>query len=111
MKCIPREAYYIATKVCRYEIGAQGFDFSYERTKRSVETSLEYLQLDYVDLIQIHDIEFADNLDIVINGALVALEELKKEGKVRFIGFSGYPLNVLKAMVLKAPNRFDVNDN
>lgn len=64
-----------------------------------------------MDLIQIHDIEFADNLDIVINGALVALEELKKEGKVRFIGFSGYPLNVLKAMVLKAPNRFDVNAN
>lgn len=109
LKDIPREAYYIATKVGRYgpDIKDQ-FNFSAEKTKESVTTSLNYLGLDYVDVIQIHDVEFAEDLDIVINETLPTLEEIVKQGKARFIGFSGYPLNVLKETALRAPGRFDV---
>ena len=64
-----------------------------------------------MDVVQIHDVEFAENLDIIINETLPALEEARKYGKTRFIGFSGYPLNVLKETLLKAPNRFDVSFN
>lgn len=113
MKGIPRQAYYIATKVGRYELGSyeKQFDFSAKRTKQSIDISLGYLGLDYVDVLQIHDVEFAENLDIVINETLPAVEEARKQGKTRFIGFSGYPLNVLKETVLKAPGRFDVSFN
>lgn len=58
---------------------------------------------------QIHDVEFAESLDPVINEALPTLEALVKEGKVRFIGVTGYPLNVLKEAILRAPGRFDVS--
>lgn len=51
---VPREAYYIATKVARYEVPPKKqFDFSYEKTLESVDVSLKYLGLDYVDLIQV----------------------------------------------------------
>lgn len=110
LKGIPRQAYYIATKVGRYELGSyeNQFDFSAKRTKQSIETSLGYLGLDYVDVLQIHDVEFAENLDVILNETLPAVEEARKQGKTKFIGYSGYPLNVLKEMALKAPGRFDV---
>lgn len=110
MKGIPREAYYIATKIGRYGPGPSGFDFSAKKTKESVDISLSYLGLEYVDIIQIHDVEFAENLDIVVNEALPVLEELRVQGKVKFIGFSGYPLSPLKDTILKAPGRFDVSN-
>lgn len=54
LKGVPREAYYIATKVGRYDVAPnKQFDFSYERTMKSVDVSLDYLGLDYVDLIQV----------------------------------------------------------
>lgn len=111
MKGIPRQAYYIATKVGRYELGTyeKQFDFSAKRTTESIDISLGYLGLDYVDVLQIHDVEFAPNLDVVVNETLPAVEEARKQGKVKYIGYSGYPLNVLKETALKVPGRFDVS--
>lgn len=112
LKGIPRESYYIATKVGRYGLKLdEQFDFSAKRTKESIDISLDYLGLDYVDIIQIHDVEFAENLDIVVNETLPAVEDAKAQGKTKFIGVTGYPLNVLKETILKAPERFDVNIN
>lgn len=111
LKGIPRQAFYIATKVGRYGGSSyeEQFDLSAKRTKESIEKSLKLLGLDYVDIIQIHDVEFAPSLDVVVNETLPAVEEAKKQGKLKFIGFSGYPLNVLKELILKAPGRFDVS--
>lgn len=54
LKDIPREAYYIATKVGRYELEPEKmFDFSAKKTRESVEKSLKLLGLDYVDVIQV----------------------------------------------------------
>lgn len=54
LKGVPREAYYIATKVGRYELElSKQFDFSAEKSLQSVNTSLKYLELDYVDIIQV----------------------------------------------------------
>lgn len=112
LKDVPREAYYIATKVARYNMGdtieAQ-FDFSAKKTEESIDTSLRYLGLPSVDIIQIHDVEFADSVDVVVNETLPAVEKARKQGKTKFIGFSGYPLHTLKEVVLKAPGRFNVN--
>lgn len=59
---VPRNEYIVSTKCGRY---IEGFDFSAERVTRSIDESLERLQLDYVDILQCHDIEFG-SLDQVL---------------------------------------------
>uniref|UniRef100_A0A1B0BW93 NADP-dependent oxidoreductase domain-containing protein n=1 Tax=Glossina palpalis gambiensis TaxID=67801 RepID=A0A1B0BW93_9MUSC len=109
LRNVPRSAYYIATKVGRYCTDYKNmFDFSAKRSRESVERSLELLGLQYVDVIQIHDIEFANNVGVVINECLPELENLIKEGKARFIGVTGYSLHHLKECILHAPGKFDV---
>ncbi|GFO07762.1 L-galactose dehydrogenase-like protein [Plakobranchus ocellatus] len=97
---VPRSSFYISTKVGRYELDpTKMFDFSAERTLRSVDESLQRLGLDYVDVIQIHDMEFAPNLDIIVNETLPALQKVKEAGKARFIGITGYPLDNFKIVL------------
>jgi L-galactose dehydrogenase len=45
---------------------------------------------------KVHDVEFADNIDIIINETLPALDKLRQAGKVKHIGITGYPLAPLK---------------
>lgn len=106
LKDVPRQAYYLATKVGRYELDTKNrFDFSARKTKESIDRSLKFLNLDYVDIVQIHDIEFAPNINILLNETLPALEEIVKEGKARFIGITGYPTEVIKKFIEAAPDR------
>lgn len=108
LKDVPREAYYIATKTCRYErTGPNQFDFSFDRTTKSVDESLARLGVDYIDLFQLHDVEFADDIGEVITGAFQACLELKKQGKIRAIGVNGYPLGVLKEGLIKGEGKLD----
>ena len=51
-------------------------DFSAEKVTQSAEESLKCLQLDYVDLLQVHDVEFAPSIDIVVNKTLPAVDRL-----------------------------------
>jgi uncharacterized protein len=59
---------------------------------RSVETSLKFLQTDYIDLIQIHSLSNLDDLNHIgsANGVLSAVQQLKDEKVVRFIGITGH---------------------
>ncbi|XP_033103153.1 L-galactose dehydrogenase-like isoform X2 [Anneissia japonica] len=108
LKNIPREAYYISTKVCRYKPDvSQMFDFSAERTLQSVDESLKRLSLNYVDIIQVHDMEFAPSLDVVINETLPALQKVKSSGKARFIGITGYPLGNFKTVIEQSTVKID----
>ncbi|XP_030846799.1 L-galactose dehydrogenase-like [Strongylocentrotus purpuratus] len=108
LKDVPREAYYIATKVGRYELDVKGmFDFSADRVTRSIDESLKRLGLDYVDLIQVHDVEFASSLDLIIDETLPALEKIREEGKARFIGLTGYPIQVLRSIVERSKVKID----
>lgn len=92
----------------RYELDIKKqFDFSAAKTKQSVVESLERLGLDYIDIIQIHDVEFAADLNIIFNETLPVLEEVKMAGKAKHIGITGYPLNVLKSAILGAPGKFE----
>lgn len=109
LKGIPRQAYYIGTKVGRYEPDVlKMFDFSAKKVEESVNKSLKLLGLDYVDVIQVHDLEFAENTDIIVNETLPALEKIVKEGKARFIGITGYPLYLLKEVIEKSKVKIDV---
>lgn len=66
------------------------------RTKQSaaqqIEESLKRLQTDHLDLIQVHEVIRMEDPDRVFapGGAMEAVLELKKAGKVRFIGFTGH---------------------
>lgn len=100
---IPRKAYYIGTKCCRYEKDPQlMFDFTAEKTKKSIDDSLKRLRLDYVDLLQVHDIEFAPSLDMVLNETLPTVQDIIKSGKANHIGITGYPVSTLKECIEKS---------
>jgi predicted aldo/keto reductase-like oxidoreductase len=78
----PREKLIVQTKVGPVA-DAQEFRETFER-------SLNYLQLDYVDLLGLHGINHPESLDYSIRpgGCVEVAQQLQAEGKVRFIGFS-----------------------
>ncbi|MBM4097957.1 MAG: aldo/keto reductase [Planctomycetes bacterium] len=88
-----RERAILATKCGR--IAKDKFDFTAAGIKAGVETSLRLLRTDHVDILQAHDIEFEKDLDRVFDETFKALESLKRQGKCRFIGMTGYPVGML----------------
>ncbi|MDN3204302.1 aldo/keto reductase [Algoriphagus sediminis] len=87
-----RDKVTLASKCGRY--GLEEFDFSRERIFSSIEDSLKRLQTDYLDLYQLHDIEFVDK-SLITEVAIPALHEVKKSGKARFVGITGLPVRYL----------------
>ncbi|XP_075749065.1 uncharacterized protein LOC119178032 isoform X14 [Rhipicephalus microplus] len=105
---ISRDSFYVATKVGRYELDCERmFDFSGSRTLKSVQEGLRKMKLNYFDVVQVHDIEFAPSIDVVINETLPALESLRQAGIIHYIGVTGYPLNTLKEVVERSVVRVD----
>ncbi|XP_065872458.1 L-galactose dehydrogenase [Euphorbia lathyris] len=96
---VPRDQYIVSTKCGRY---VEGFDFSAERVTKSIDESLARLQLDYVDILQCHDIEFG-SLDQIVNETIPALQKLKETGKIRFIGITGLPLEIYTYVLDRVP--------
>jgi len=88
-----REKVFVCTKAGRD--GPAEFDFSPSHMEQSVEASLRRLGTDYVDILIAHDIEFATDFEAVFNDTAAALHRLKRLGKARFVGMSGYPLGIL----------------
>jgi L-galactose dehydrogenase len=100
LKEIPRDDFYVATKVGRY--GEAEFDFSAKRVTASVDESLRRLKVDYIDLIQCHDIEFG-SLDQVVGETIPALRRVIEQGKARFIGITGLPLKIFRYVLDRTP--------
>ena len=96
---IPRDSYVLSTKLGRY--APKHFDFSARRVLESIDISLERMQLEHVDIVFCHDIEFV-NLDQVVNETIPALRKEVEKGKVRFIGVSGYPMKIFREMLDRA---------
>lgn len=91
LRGIPRDQYLLATKVGRYGPNLADFDFSAGRVLQSVDQSLSRLGVDYVDFIQVHDIEFG-HIPTIVNETIPALREAQAAGKARFVGITGlYP--------------------
>ena len=87
-----RQEIILATKCGRYDLDQ--FDFSAHRIRESVEESLRRLRTDYIDLLQAHDVEFGDT-DQIIHETIPAMRRLQEQGKVRFVGITGYTLKPL----------------
>ena len=83
---IPREEIFITSKLWLQ-------DYGYEAARKGLETSLEKIGLDYVDLYLLHQ-PYGD-----VAGAWKALEEAKKEGRIKSIGVSNMTPTIWKEFV------------
>ena len=104
LKEIARDRYFLSTKVGRYgHDGINTWDYSAQRAKESVYESMERLHVDYIDLINVHDIEFQAAMDgglqKVVDETLPALVELKREGVVRHVGITDLQPENLKWVI------------
>ena len=98
-----RDQVVLATKGGRFDAPLEtGFDFSYGSIVGMCEASLRRLRTDFIDVYQLHDIEFGDREE-VFGEAVRALIDLKAAGKVLHIGVTGYPLPLLAEAVEAFP--------
>ncbi len=93
LKGVPRESYTLCSKLGRYDL--QHFDFSAKRVAESVDVSLHRLGTDHLDLMLCHDIEFVP-MQQIVDETIPALRRIQQQGKVRFIGVSGYPMKLFR---------------
>ncbi len=93
-----RKEFFLATKTG---------ERTYAAAREEIRRSLERLQTDHVDLIQLHNLVHPDEWEMAMNdGALRAAVEAKEEGLTRFIGVTGHGLTVA-AQHRRALERFD----
>jgi L-galactose dehydrogenase len=92
---VPRDTYTLCTKLGRYDL--EHFDFSARRVAESIDVSLHRLRTDHLDIVLCHDIEFVP-LGQIIEETLPALRRIQQAGKVRFVGFSGYPQKIFRSI-------------
>jgi uncharacterized protein len=79
-----RDRVFLMTKVCARD---------HEGARRHIEDSLRRLRTDRVDLLQLHAVQYADDVERIADperGALRAILEAREQGKARFLGFSGH---------------------
>ena len=88
---VPRDSYTLCTKLGRYDL--THFDFSARRVAESVDVSLHRLGTDHLDIILCHDVEFVP-MQQIVDETIPALRKIQQAGKVRYIGFSGYPMKI-----------------
>lgn len=93
LRGISRDSYLLCTKLGRYDL--THFDFSAKRVAESVDVSLHRLGTDHLDIILCHDIEFVP-MQQIVDETIPALRKIQQAGKVRFIGFSGYPQKIFR---------------
>ena len=94
-----RSKFFLATKTG---------DRSGDAARASLERSLERLQVDQVDLIQLHNLVEEDEWEQAFakGGAVEALQRAREEGLTRFIGVTGHGLRI-PGMHLRSLERFD----
>jgi aryl-alcohol dehydrogenase-like predicted oxidoreductase len=95
---IPRERYVLATKLF-FPMGPQDRGLSRAQVAKQLDASLERLGVEYVDLYQCHRYDF----DTPLEETMAALTEAVESGKVRYLGFSEWPLERIEA-ALALPN-------
>ena len=97
-----RDRAFLMTKVCTHGRGA-------DVALRMLEQSLRRLQTDHLDLWQAHAITYDNDPELAYarGGVLEAFDRAKKQGKVRFVGFTGHKDPALHLRMLKLGYAFD----
>ena len=100
LRGVPRDTYLLGTKLGRYD--KAHFDFSARRVVESVDVSLHRLGVEYLDICLCHDIEFVE-MQQIVDETLPALRKVQQQGKVRFVGVSGYPMKMFQFILDQTP--------
>lgn len=79
----------------KFILATKSMSRDYESMKRDIEISLSNLKTNYIDLYQLHNVSIGENYE----GALLALQEAKKEGKIKHIGITTHSIEVLEKVV------------
>ena len=97
-----RDGVVLMTKVCTH-----GREKS--TAMQMLEESLKRLQTDHIDVWQIHEVIYENDPDLIFkpNGAAEALVQAKKDGKVRFVGFTGHKNPAIHLKMLSHDFPFD----
>jgi L-galactose dehydrogenase len=123
LKGIPRERYFLSTKVGKHTnpacYGEDMFDFSRAGIRASLEKSAQRLGTDYFDIVHIHDIEYQhrQHTERAMTEGMESLLELKKEGRIGNISFGIYPMDLWHRIFRELPinaalvhNHYTLND-
>lgn len=97
-----RNRVFLMTKVCTHGRGRR-------TAMRQLEESLRRLKTDYLDLWQVHEVVYDNEPEshFAADGVIEALEEAKRSGKVRFVGFTGHKDPALHLAMLAHNYPFD----
>lgn len=109
LKDYPRNSFYLATKVA-----ADGVDRDGKPTEKTTAeaflakftTSLSRLKMDYVDILYIHGVTSPELLEY--KPILDTLKKLKKDGKIKFMGFSTHKNEAVLVEAAAASGNWDV---
>ncbi len=96
LRDLPREEFILGTKLGRYDL--DHFDFSARRVAESIDVSLHRMGVDHLDIILCHDIEFVE-MQQIVDETIPAIQKIRDAGKVRYIGFSGYPMKIFPFVI------------
>ncbi len=99
LRGVPRDSYILGSKLGRYD--GNHFDFSAKRVVESVDVSLHRMGVDHLDIMLCHDIEYVD-MSQIVEETLPALRKVQEQGKVRFVGISGYPMKIFEYVLQHA---------
>jgi aryl-alcohol dehydrogenase-like predicted oxidoreductase len=97
-----RDQVIVMTKVCTH---GRGKDVA----MRQLEDSLRRLKTDHLDIWQIHEVVYDNDPELIFapGGVAEALTDAKKQGKVRFVGFTGHKDPAIHLKVLSHDYPFD----
>ncbi|MFP4510814.1 MAG: aldo/keto reductase [Spirochaetaceae bacterium] len=102
-----RSRYVLSTKVGKYTApgayGADTFDYSHDRTYRSIDESMERLGVDYLDIVSLHDFEYDGqrHADDALSAGFSTLVELRDSGRIGAIGAGIYAMDLFKRVLLE----------
>ena len=98
-----RDQVFLMTKVCTHREGQQ----SKEKALAMLEQSLQRLKTDHLDLWQVHQVGSEAEADAIFKpgGVIEAVEQARKQGKIRYCGFTGHlnPKTHLRVLAHKYP--------
>jgi uncharacterized protein len=97
-----RDKVFLMTKVCTHGRGA-------DLALKMLDESLRRLQTDHLDLWQVHGVSFDNDPELAYakGGVLEALDKAKKQGKVRFVGFTGHKDPAIHLDMIRRDYPFD----
>jgi aryl-alcohol dehydrogenase-like predicted oxidoreductase len=97
-----RDKVFLMTKVCTHGRGA-------DVAMAMLEQSLRRLRTDHLDLWQIHAVTYDNDPELAYarGGVLEALDAAKRQGKVRFVGFTGHKRPAFHLEMLRRGYPFD----